>query len=122
MAKRAKAFLSSLSKVARALPDTEGGIACEGTPLERRTYKTKKKAFVFLGLKDGGFDVMVKLSASIAEAKKLGYSAGANGWVKVVFAKGEAPPEGVLERWIAESHALMSAPAPKKKAAKKKSR
>ncbi len=52
---------------------------------------------------------MVKLDASIAEAKKLGLKPGANGWVKAVFARGVAPPKGVLERWIAESHALMSA-------------
>src|SRR5262245_50637615 len=97
--------LKALCDAARRLPHVEEGIACEGTPLERSTVKTNKKAFVFLGgTKDGGFDVMVKLDASIGEAKKLGWKPGANGWVKVVFAKGEAAPKGVLERFIKESH------------------
>jgi hypothetical protein len=119
MTAAAKKILKTLSDVARNLPDVEGGIACEGTPLERRTYKTRKKAFVFLGLKDGGFDVMVKLDSSTAEAKKLGFPPGKTGWVKAVFAEGETPPKGVLERWIAESHALMSgATSAKKKRAR----
>jgi len=108
--------LAVLRKAARRLPDVEEGIACEGTPLERSTFKTNKKAFVFLGgTKDGGFDVMVKLGPSIAEAKKLGYAPGANGWVKIAFAKGEKIPKGLIERFIAESHALMSAPKPAKR-------
>ena len=110
--------LRAVREAARRLPDVEEGISCEGTPLERRTFKTKKKAFVFFGKKDGAVDVMLKLAASIPEAKKLGFEAGANGWTKCVFAEGEAPPKGVLDRFITESHALMSGDAPAAKRTK----
>ena len=93
-------------KAALAHPETEEGVACEGTALERRTVKVKKKAFLFLGT----LDAMVKLGASKAEAKRLGLKVGSTGWVKVTFKGG--PPVQVLRRWVDESYRLM---APKKR-------
>jgi hypothetical protein len=101
------------------------GIACAGTPLERRTMKTGIKAFLFAG----ATDAMVKLAASLPEARRLAkaeparYRVGANGWVKLTFTAAEPPARDVLARWIAESYQLMSAAEqPAVKPAKKKSR
>ena len=90
-------------------PGAEAGIACPGTAMERHTVKANKKAFVFFG----SGDALVKLAASIPEAKKLArseperYRVGANNWVKVTFADGK-PPLVVLKKWIAESYALLA--------------
>src|SRR5690348_7131380 len=111
---------AALRKLALRHDDVEEGIACPGTAMERHTMKAGKKAFLFFG----AGDAMVKLDASLAEAKRLAksepkrYRAGANGWVKVTFSPEAPPAMDVLARWIAESHALI-APA-KKKPAKKK--
>ncbi len=98
--------------IATTLPDVTTGVACAGTALESRTFMTNKKAFLFVSKKD----VRLKLSASIASAKKAGFDAGANGWVKIPLA--ELPAAATLKKWIAESHASMT-PAAKKKAAKR---
>jgi hypothetical protein len=97
-----------LRKHALRHADVEEGVACEGTPLERRTVKAKKKAFVFLGLSD----VMLKLRDSLVEASKLASKSpgllrvGANGWVKVEDAR--ALPLSTLSRWIDESYVLVA--------------
>ena len=89
---------------ASELPDVEEGIACEGTVIEKVTFKVRKKAFLFLGTKD----LMLKLSDSRAEAEKLAskeparFKVGASGWVSVQL-EGD-PPRAILEKWIAESH------------------
>jgi hypothetical protein len=107
-------IVKALRKVALALPGVEEGVACAGTPIEKSTCRVKKKAFLFLGNKDGGFDVMVKLDASLADARERAakepgrYKAGAGGWVSAKFARGEAPPRGLLERWIVESHGVLA--------------
>jgi hypothetical protein len=96
----AKALRSFASK----LPDVEEGIACEGTALEKVTYKVRKKAFLFLGTKD----LMLKLSDSRREAEKLAakepahFKIGSSGWVSVQL-EGD-PPLATLQKWIVESH------------------
>jgi hypothetical protein len=101
----------ALRELALALPDVKEGIACAGTALERRTIKTRNKAFLFVG----AADAMLKLQASLAEAAKLAakqpgrYKVGANGWVKLAFSAKEPPQLDVAKRWIAESYALMTA-------------
>jgi len=96
-----------LCAIALALPDVTQGIACAGTALESRTYQVKGKAFLFEAPKD----LRLKLASSAADAAKLGFSVGSNGWVKVPLDALPAAP--VLRRWIGESHALMAAPASK---------
>src|SRR4051794_20129220 len=96
----------SLRTFASKLPDAEEGIACEGTALEKVTYKVRKKAFLFLGTKD----VMLKLftSHSRREAERLAareparFKVGSSGWVSVQL-EGD-PPLEILQKWIAESH------------------
>ncbi len=113
----------ALRKIALRFADTEEGVACEGTALEKRTIRAGGKAFLFLGASDA----MMKLRESLGEAVGLAatepgrYRVGANGWVTVQL-DGAAPP-GRLEAWIAESHALVASSAkPAAKPAKRSSR
>lgn len=99
----------NLRSIALALPDVEQGIACAGTALESRTYSVKGKSFLFVS-KDC---FRLKLDASAAEARKLGARVGNGGWTKVVSE--DLPPVTVLQRWIAESHGLISGGSTKKK-------
>lgn len=79
--------MESLKTFALRLPDVQKGVACEGTAVERVTFKAGKKAFLFLGVGDA----MVKLQKSIADAAKRAkkepgrYKAGAGGWVKATW-------------------------------------
>jgi hypothetical protein len=71
----------------------------------------KGKAFLFLGPKDG----RLKLGASAAAAGKVAnVQVGANGWTKFPLGDG-APPLATLKAWVKESHALLGAPAAKKR-------
>jgi len=119
MAQKRSTHMHALRKVALAHPHTEEGVACEGTPVERRTVKAKKKAFVFLGMGDA----MVKLRESLPEANALArknpaaYRVGANGWVKATFGP-EGPPLDLLAKWIAESYRLAIGTGPEAKTEK----
>jgi hypothetical protein len=96
--RRMSKLLQALRKRALRHPDTTEGIACEGTPLEKRTVKVGSKAFLFLGLADA----MFKLTDSAKEATRLGLQVGKHGWVKVPF--NGAPPLARLEKWVDESY------------------
>jgi hypothetical protein len=100
--------MSNLGKIALSLADVEQGVACAGTALESRTYSTNKKAFLFVAKKQA----RLKLESSIPEARKLGFVVGANGWVTLSL--DALPPASAARRWITESHALASKPAPRK--------
>jgi len=92
----------NLATIARALPGVEQGIACAGTALESRTYQVKGKSFLFVSKQQA----RLKLAASAPEARKLGFAVGANGWVTLPL--DGLPAAAVLERWVGESHALIS--------------
>ena len=94
--------MADLGRIALALPEVEQGIACAGTPLESRTYQTRKKAFLFVAKRQA----RLKLDASAEEAKRIGFAVGANGWVTLPL--DALPAASVVKRWIAESHALAS--------------
>lgn len=104
--------MPTLRELALAFPETDEGVACEGTPLERRTIRVKKKAFLFLGAEDA----LLKLHDSLPEAEALAareperYKPGAHGWVSIKW-HGKKPPIPLLRRWIEESYRLI---APKK--------
>ena len=109
--------MKALRRAALRHPDVHEGVSCEGTSLEKRTVKAHNKAFVFLGVAD----VMVKLRASLPEARRLAkkeparYKAGAHGWVTARL-DGDGPPLAQLERWIDESYDLIAGdPTSKKK-------
>jgi hypothetical protein len=93
--------MADLRKIALALPNVELGIACAGTALESRTYRTGKKAFLFVSRKEA----RLKLDASASEARELGFAVGANGWVTLPL---EAlPATTIAKRWVAESYGLV---------------
>jgi len=115
-----------LRAFALSLPETEEGVACEGTALEKRTIKVRKKAFVFIGKSD----LMFKLRESLAKASAIAneqpdlVKVGATGWVTVKF-EGSAPVSlRILESWIEESYRLFSGesstPKDKTKSTKRK--
>ena len=120
MAKRrsskAKPSAATLREFALSLPETSEGISCN-----KAAFKAGAKNFFFLGegegSEEGAFNTMLKLTGSLAEAKKLArsqpgnYSVGGSGWLTARFASGEAPPAGLFDRWIEESYRAL---APKK--------
>ena len=95
--------MTDLHAIASSLPNVDVGVACAGTALESRTYLVGKKSFLFVSKKEA----RLKLAASADEARALRCAVGANGWVKLELTA--LPPAAVVERWVAESHALMSA-------------
>lgn len=113
-------MMQALRKSALRHPKTKEGIACKGTPVEKRTVMTRGRAFVYLGAKDA----MVKLGDSLDEAIKLAkkqkkqYRVGAHHWVTVTY----DAPQKLIEKWIAESYRVVAPPAPAKKSAAKKSK
>lgn len=102
-------MVAALREFAMRLPGAEEGVACAGTALEKRTIKAKNKAFLFLGLSDA----MLKLGPSLEEAVALAtlepgrVKVGAHGWVTVKLDE-KAPPLELLQRWIEESHRVVS--------------
>lgn len=103
---------SALRAVALAQPDTDEGVACAGTPLEKSTIKARDKAFVFMGQRE----VMLKLSESLEEAKTMAQSSpaalkvGARDWVTAQL---DSLPRALLERWILESYRVVTSSARK---------
>ncbi len=89
----------------------------EGDSCVKRSFKVRKKGFLYLGEKADEYNVMVKLGPSIDEACSLAsnrpdtWSVGKAGWAILKFDPAEQPPEGLLERWMEESYRLQ---APKK--------
>lgn len=91
----------------------------EGTACTQSSFKTGKKAFLYIGEQGGRYKAMFKLKESITEAADLAaeepnnYEIGKFGWVTARFTAEEPMPEELWERWLDESHAL-SLPAKKK--------
>ena len=101
-----------LRDLALAFPEVAEGESCV-----KRSFKVRKKGFLYLGENAKGYDVMVKLGPSLEEASALvadrpdTWSVGKGGWAILKFGSEELPPEGLLERWMDESYRLQ---APKK--------
>jgi len=100
--------MQALRKLAMRYPETEEGVSCKGTSLERVTVKAKNKAFLFLGTAD----LRLKLRESLADASKLAskqpscLKVGAQGWVWAKFSEGAFPLD-LLVRWIDESYRVV---------------
>lgn len=97
--------VEALRKLAHRYPEVEEGDSCV-----KRGFKARKKSFLFLGTRDDGYDVMVKLKDSVEEAEELSqkepdrYTVGKHGWVTMKFSKDSPAPSGLLERWLDESY------------------
>jgi predicted DNA-binding protein (MmcQ/YjbR family) len=101
-----------LRRIALAYPGTS-----EHFPWGHRTIKVRDKAFVFMGVEDGGFFFTTKLPDSrhvallLPFAEPTGYGLGKSGWVTARFARGSQPPVEMLAGWLDESYRAV---APKK--------
>lgn len=105
-----KSGMQALRKIALRYPGTEEGVACEGTPIESRTVKTRNKAFLFLTIGHA----RLKLRESLPEATRLAkktpdqLQVGSGGWIKASLGADGSAPLDVLERWVGESYQLMA--------------
>jgi hypothetical protein len=100
--------MQALRKIALRYPEAE-----EGTSCNKSAFKARNKAFLFVGMDETSYNVMLKLRESLAEAAKLAakephqYGVGGVGWIKATFSHKESPPPGLFERWIDESYRLL---------------
>jgi predicted DNA-binding protein (MmcQ/YjbR family) len=91
--------------------------AHEDFPWGERVVKVKGKVFLFLGGKDGGLGLSVKLPSSglialgLPFASPTGYGLARSGWVTARFGPKDKPPMKLLRAWIDESYRAV---APKK--------
>lgn len=98
--------LERLHATACALPGVDVGESCVN-----RAYRVGGKAFAYLGDKPDQLRLMVKLGPSLDEAAALAaarptiFEVGKFGWVTVRLPHADPVAKGLLERWIAESHA-----------------
>jgi len=130
MAKAAKRIVEGLRKLALGYPE-----AYEESPWGERVTKVKGKIFLFIGEREGGVGLSVKLPTSGKAVLKerfaapTGYGLGKAGWVTATFAAGEPVPEARIAAWIDESYRAVApktlvaqlgtkAPAPSKKPAR----
>lgn len=100
----------------------------EGTSCTQSSFKTGKKAFLYIGMQGGRYKAMFKLEKSMPAAEKLAekdpdlFQVGSTSWVTARFTAEKPIPKKLWEKWLDESYALSSgsSKATKKKAAKKK--
>jgi predicted DNA-binding protein (MmcQ/YjbR family) len=84
--------------------------AYEEFPWGHCAIKVRKKIFVTLGTREGGFTMSLKLTDSNFEALLLPftepthYGMGKHGWVTSHFPAGAKPPMPMLEAWIEEAY------------------
>ena len=102
------------------------GVAA-GTACTQNSFKVGKKAFLFIGMQGGRHKAMLKLEASMPEARKLAkkapadFQVGSTGWVTARFSAEKPLPRTLWKKWLDESYALSAGTPPvRKKAAKKK--
>lgn len=104
--------MKALRILALKFPEAQEGISCR-----KCAFKARDKAFFFMGMDETTYNLMLKLRVSLPEAAGLAakfptrYAVGGHGWVKLTFPHAEAPPPGLMERWLAESYRLL-APKP----------
>jgi hypothetical protein len=102
----------AIRALAMKFPGTE-----EGTSCNKCAFKAGGKAFLFMGMDERSWNLMLKLKDALPEASRLAakepghYGVGGHDWVSLTFEHGEKVPPGLLERWIEESFRLL---APKK--------
>lgn len=107
-------FTSSLAQAlqefASSYPEVNESPSCVN-----RSFKARKKSFMFLGEKpDGMLRLMVKLDDGIESAQAVasenpdGWKVGGPGWVTGNFTDDTAPPLETLTAWIDESYRLLA--------------
>ena len=98
----------------------------EGTACTQSSFKTGKKAFLYIGMQGGRYKAMFKLQKSMPEAVKLAdkeperFQVGSTAWVTARFSADEPMPKKLWEKWLDESYELSTTSGKAKKATKKK--
>ncbi len=86
-------------------PDVAKGTACT-----QSSFKTGKKAFLFVGEQGGRYKAMFKLKTSLPEATRLAekdpdrFQVGS--WVTARFTAEEPMPKKLWTKWLDESYEL----------------
>ena len=84
----------------------------EGTSCTQSSFKTGKKAFLFIGMQGGRYKAMFKLEESREEASRLAqqepdnYQVGSNIWITTRFTAENPLPEELWKKWLDESYEL----------------
>ena len=100
-------IIDEIKNKAREYTDVEEGTSCSQT-----SFKTNKKAFLFIGEQGGRYKAMFKLEASKEEAISLAkkqpdnYQAGSGVWITVRFSEEEPVPKERWQQWLEESYSL----------------
>ncbi len=105
------------SPVARALQAfaSEYPEVSESPSCVNRSFKARKKGFLFLGEKDDGtLRLMVKLDEGIPSAEHVAsehpgeWKVAGPGWITGNFTDESAPPLETMQAWIDESYRLLA--------------
>lgn len=92
---------------ARRYPDVS-----EGSSYTQTSFKSGKKAFLYIGMQGGRHKAMFKLDASMPEALELAesepdrFQVGSTSWVTARFTPQEPLPGKLWQKWLDESYAL----------------
>ena len=105
---KAKDPTKALRDAAEALPNVVAGTSCNQT-----SYKTAKKAFLYIGpgAKGVGYKAMFKLDSSLADARELAksepahFEVGVGNWVTARFSDEDPLPKKIWSSWLKESYA-----------------
>ncbi|MGE3164469.1 MAG: MmcQ/YjbR family DNA-binding protein [Planctomycetota bacterium] len=96
----------------------------EGTACTQSSFKTGKKAFLFIGEQGGRYKAMFKLEDSIPQATELAakepdnYEVGSP-WVTARFTAEKPLPKRIWKKWLDESYELSRPNTPPSKKAPK---
>lgn len=86
-------------------PDVDEGTACT-----QSAFKTRKKAFLYVGMQGGRYKAMFNLGASMPEAAKLAkkdpdrFQVGSTAWVTARFTIDKPMPKKLWGKWLDESY------------------
>lgn len=100
--------LGEIRKLALAFANVEEGTSCKNV-----AFKAGGKNFLFMGPKDGGVLLRLKLTTSLDAAAELAekdperYSCGKGGWTTAWFKPTARLPKQRLQDWIAESYSVL---------------
>ncbi|MDW3176958.1 MAG: MmcQ/YjbR family DNA-binding protein [Acidimicrobiia bacterium] len=99
-----------LQRFASQYPEVSESPSCVN-----RSFKARKKGFLFLGEKPGGvIRLMVKLDEGIASAEKVArehpdeWNVSGPGWITGNFTDESAPPIETMTAWVDESYRLLA--------------
>ncbi len=99
----------------------------EGTACMQSSFKTGKRAFLYIGMQGARYKAMFKLQKYMSEAIQLAenepdrFEVGSTAWVTARFTADKPMPKKLWEKWLDESCELSMASGTRQKSARKKS-